>query len=147
MNEMLNRILNNWDIFGFTTGTVWITALSVVLASLLIYFIISRLLIRTGRRSPENLFGTAWLKFRYPVLFLILLIDFIILQGLFTPGKEISLFTGYFIKLSFIFIITWFLIRSINSLADATGDSISLRNLSFVNNAFWGERASVTPSV
>jgi small-conductance mechanosensitive channel len=106
--------MDNWDILGNTAGSVWIIALSVVLASLLLYFIISRLLIRTGRRSPEPLFRIAWIKFRYPVLFLILLIDFIILQGLFTPGKEISLFTAYFIKLSFIFIITWLLIRSIN---------------------------------
>jgi small-conductance mechanosensitive channel len=106
--------MDNWDILGNTAGSVWIIALSVVLASLLLYFIISRLLISTGRRSPENLFRIAWIKFRYPVLFLILLIDFIILQGLFTPGKEISLFTAYFIKLSFIFIITWLLIRSIN---------------------------------
>jgi small-conductance mechanosensitive channel len=114
MNEMLNRILKNWNISGNTSGSVWIIALSVVLLSLLIYFIISRILIRTGRRSPENLIRTAWLKFRYPVLFLILLIDFIILQGLFSPGEEISVFSGYFIKLALIFIITWFLIRSIN---------------------------------
>ncbi len=114
MNEMLNRILKNWNIIGNTTGSVWIIALSIVLLSLLIYFIISRLLIRTGRRSPENLIRIAWLKFRYPVLFLILLIDLIILQGLFSRGEEISVFTGYFFKLAIIFIISWFLIRSIN---------------------------------
>ena len=114
MNEMLNRILNNWNMSGNTTGSALIIALSVVLISLMIYFIISRLMIRTGRRSPENLIRITWQKFRYPVLFLVLLIDFIILQGLFTPGEEISVVTGYFIKLSLIFIATWFLIRSIN---------------------------------
>jgi small-conductance mechanosensitive channel len=114
MNEMLNRILNNWEIFGNTTGSVWIIALSVVLFSFLIYFVISWLLLRIGRKSPDNLIGIAWQKFRNPVLFLILLIDFIILQGLFTPGVEITTFTAIFIKLAFIFVITWFVIRSIN---------------------------------
>ena len=114
MSETLNRILNNWNILENTTGSVLIIALSLVLISLLVYFIISRLLLRIGRKSPDNLMGIGWQKYRYPVLFLILLIDFIILQGLFTPGKEISVFTGYFIKLALIFIITWLLIRSIN---------------------------------
>jgi len=58
--------------------------------------------------------GIAWQKFRYPVLFLLLLIDFIILQGLFTTGVEITTFTAIFIKLALIFVITWFVIRSIN---------------------------------
>jgi small-conductance mechanosensitive channel len=114
MNEMMNSILNNWKILENTTGSVWIIALSVVLLSILAYFVISRLLQRIGRRSPDNLVGIAWQKFRYPVLFLLLLIDFIILQELFTPGEEITLFTGSFIKLAFIFLITWFIIRSIN---------------------------------
>ena len=114
MNEMLNRIINNWGIFGNTTGSVWIIALSVVLFSFLIYFVISWLLLRLGRKSPDNLIGIVWQKFRNPVLFLILLIDFIILQGLFTPGVEITTFTAIFIKLAFIFVITWFVIRSIN---------------------------------
>jgi small-conductance mechanosensitive channel len=43
----------------------------------------------------------------------VLLLDFIILQGLFTPGQEISVFNVYFIKLALIFIITWLIIRSI----------------------------------
>ena len=114
MNEILNRILNNWEILGNTTGSVWIVALSVVLLSILIYFVISRLLLRIGRRSPNNLMGLAWQKFRYPVLFLLLLIDFIILQGLFTPGVKITTFTAIFIKLALIFVVTWFVIRSIN---------------------------------
>ena len=114
MNEMLSRIINNWEIFGNTTGSVWIIALSVVLFSFLIYFVISWLLLRIGRKSPDNLIGIAWQKFRNPVLFLILLIDFIILQGLFTPGVEITTFTATFIKLALIFVITWFVIRSIN---------------------------------
>ncbi len=114
MNEMLNRILNNWEILGNTTGSVLIIALSIVLFSFLIYFVISWLLLRIGRKSPDNLIGIAWQKFRNPVLFLILLIDFIILQGLFTPGVEITTFTATFIKLALIFVITWFVIRSIN---------------------------------
>lgn len=114
MNEMLNRILNNWTISGNTTRSAWIIALSVVLISILIYFITSRVIRRIGRRSPDNLIVLAWQKFKYPALFLLLLIDFIILQGLFTPGEKISVFTGYLIKLSLNFIITWFLIRSIN---------------------------------
>jgi len=114
MNEMLNRILNNWTLTGNTSRSTWIISLSIVLLSILVYFIISRLLLRIGRRSQDNLMVIAWQKFKYPVLFLLLLIDFIIIQGLFAPGENISVFAGYFIKLSVIFLITWFLIRSIH---------------------------------
>ncbi len=114
MNEMLNRLLDNWNISGSITGSVWIIAMSVVLLSILIYIIVSRFLLRIGRRSPDNLIGMAWQKYRYPFLFLLLLIDFIILQGLFTPEQEITVFTSHFIKLVLIFIITWLIIRSIN---------------------------------
>jgi small-conductance mechanosensitive channel len=118
MNEILNRITDHWNLLKNTTGSVWITALSVLLLSVLIYFIISKLFLRVGRRSPDNLIGIGWSKYRYPALFMILLIDFIILQALFTPGKEISVFTSYFIKLAFNFVITWSLIRSINLLRE-----------------------------
>jgi len=114
MNELPDRILNNWNILGDKAGSVLIIALSVVLLSILIFFVISRLMQGMRRKSPDNFMGIAWQKFRYPVLFLLLLIDFIIIQGLFTPGKEISVFTSHFIKLVLIFIITWLIIRSIN---------------------------------
>ena len=114
MNEFLDRILSKWQLSGNTTMSGLLIALSVVLVSLLGYLILSRLLTRLGKKSPDHLIGLAWQKFRYPVLVLLLLIDFIILQGLFTPGREAIPFIANFITVALIFCITWLLIRSIN---------------------------------
>ena len=114
MTEILDHILSEWKLSGNTVLSGLIIASSVVLLSLLVYFILSRILTRIGKKSPDNLFGIVWQKFRYPVLVLILLIDFIILQGVFTPGKGTAPFIGHFIQIAVIFCVTWFLIRSIN---------------------------------
>ena len=114
MNGMLDNAFSNWKVLGNANIPGWIIALSVVLLSLLAYLIISRLLKRIGRKSADNIIRTAWQKFRYPVLVLLLLLDFIILQGLYPSGQETSAFISDFITVSLIFVVTWFLIRSIN---------------------------------
>jgi small-conductance mechanosensitive channel len=67
-----------------------------------------------GRKSPDNLMGIGWKKFRYPLLALILLIDLIILQSLLTPGEDIPVFLGHFFTIAGISVFTWFLIKSIH---------------------------------
>ncbi len=114
MAELTDHILSEWRLSGNTPLSGLILALCVVLLSLLLYFILSRVLRGIRKTSPDNLIGTAWQKFRYPVLVILLLIDFIILQGLLTPGRETSSFIGHFITIGVIFCVTWFLIRSVN---------------------------------
>jgi small-conductance mechanosensitive channel len=114
MNEMLNRFLNNWGLLGDTPLSVWIVVLSVVFFTLLIYYIFSRILVGIGRKSPDNLFGIAWKKFRHPLLAFILLLDLIILQGLLIPGHEIPVFLGHIFTVAWIFVFTWLLIKSIH---------------------------------
>ena len=114
MKALLDQIRHNLNLSGGSTLGDWVTAFSLVLASLLLYFIISRIFKRIGKNSTDNLFRIAWQKFRYPVLALILLIDFIILQGIFPPGEEFAVLFGHFIALALIFVLTWFLIRLIN---------------------------------
>ena len=114
MNEMLNRLLNTRSFLGDRPLSVGLVALSLVLFTLLIYFIFSRILLGVSRKSPENLIGIAWKKFRYPLLALILLLDLIILQSLFTPGQEIPDFLGHIFTIALIFVFTWLLIKSIH---------------------------------
>jgi small-conductance mechanosensitive channel len=114
MAELLNRILSDWKVFGDTPKAVWITALCFIAVSLIIFIVLSRILKKIRRKSPENLAGIAWQKFRNPLLILLLLLDFIIVEGLLTSGQEMSQFTGKFITIALIFMITWLLIRSIN---------------------------------
>jgi small-conductance mechanosensitive channel len=114
MDDIIEHIHNNWGFSGNATLSDLIIAVSLVLLSLLIYFIFSGLLKRLRRKNPDHLLGISWQKFRYPVLFLILLIDFIIIQGLFTPDQEISASLSNLITISLIFVITWLLVRSIN---------------------------------
>lgn len=93
---------------------VWIIAVSVVAGSLLVYFIVSGILIRTGRKSPEKTIGKAWKKFRNPTLVVVLLIDFIFLKELLSLGEEASVAVKQFITIAIIFCVTWLLIKAIN---------------------------------
>jgi small-conductance mechanosensitive channel len=92
----------------------WIIALAVVAGSLLLYFIVSGILIRMGKKSPEKTLGNAWKKFRNPALVVVLLIDFIFLKELFALGVEASVAVKQFITIAIIFCVTWLLIKTIN---------------------------------
>lgn len=114
MNEFFNNILNEWEIAGNTSLSAWIITLSVFFLSIGAYIVLSRILTIIGRRSPDSLTGVAWKKYKNPFLVLILLIDLIVLEAFFTPGREPSTFAGHFFSIGLIFCITWLLIRSIN---------------------------------
>jgi len=111
---MLDQIRNHWDLSRKDTLTDWIIGLSLVLLSLLLYFIVSRIIGRIGKKSTGHLIRIGWQKFRRPVLILVLVLDIIILKGIFPPGEEKAALFGHFIAIAMIFIITWLLIRSIN---------------------------------
>lgn len=113
MNKVLERIFSRWLDTGNTILSGWILAVSVVLVSLAVYFLLAWLFTRV-KKSPDTIGKIAWNKFRYPVLAVILLIDFVILQGLFTSWKETVPFVGHFISVAIIFCVTWILIRAIN---------------------------------
>jgi len=93
---------------------VWIIALAVVAGSLLVYFTVSGILIRMGKKSPEKTLGKAWKKFKNPALVVVLLIDFIFLKELFSLGAEASIAVNQFITVAIIFLVTWLLIKAIN---------------------------------
>jgi small-conductance mechanosensitive channel len=114
MMETMEQILGKLKLPADSPITGIIIVLSIILFSLLIYFMLFMLLTRLGRQARGNLAGVAWQKLKYPVLVLILLIDFIILQGVLTIGAEITTFVSHFIQVSLIFCITWLLIKSIN---------------------------------
>ena len=97
-----------------TEAPVWIIALAVVTGSLLLYFVVSGIIVRIGKKSPDSTLGRAWKKFKSPALVVVLLFDFIILKELFTLGDEASASVRQFITISIIFCVTWLLIKSIN---------------------------------
>jgi len=93
---------------------VWIVALSVVAGSLVLYFILSRIILRIARKSPTSTLGRAWQKFKSPVLVVVLLFDFILLKELFDLGEPASASIKQFITVAIIFCVTWLLIKAIN---------------------------------
>ncbi|MCK5134738.1 MAG: mechanosensitive ion channel [Bacteroidales bacterium] len=111
MKERITQLFDQWT--GTTTST-WIIAASVILFSLLVYYVFSRVLSRIWKKSPDHLIKIVWHKFRNPVLVVILLFDFIILKELFSSGEKASSGINQFITVAIIFCITWILIRSIN---------------------------------
>ena len=114
MSEIFEQIRNNLSISGNATLADWIIAISLVLLSLLLYVITSRIIHGIGKRSPDHLVRITWQKFKRPVLALLLLLDFIILQEIFTHGQETADFLGHFITLLLIFVIAWLIIRAVN---------------------------------
>jgi small-conductance mechanosensitive channel len=114
MNAMLDQIRNKWSLSGNATLTDWIIAFSLVLLSLLLYFIVSGITRRIVKKSPDHLIRITWQKIKRPVFIMVLMLDFIILQGIFPPGEEYAAFFGHFKAMAVIFVITWLLIRSIN---------------------------------
>jgi small-conductance mechanosensitive channel len=97
-----------------TEVPVWIIALAVVAGSLIIYFVVSGIIVRIEKKSPDKTLGRAWKKFKNPALVVVLLFDFIVLKELFNLGEEASASIKQFITVSIIFCVTWLLIKAIN---------------------------------
>jgi len=97
-----------------TEVSVWIIALATVAGSLMIYFLLSGIIVRIGKKSSNNMLGRAWKKFKSPALVVVLLIDFVLLKELFILGEEASASINQFITVSIIFCVTWLLIKAIN---------------------------------
>ena len=114
---MIQDLRKSIEEFTQTANTeipLWIIALAVVAGSLLIYYLLSRILVRIGKKSPDATLGRAWNKFKNPALVLVLLCDFIILKELLSLGEEASVAVKQFITVSIIFCVTWLLIKAIN---------------------------------
>ncbi|MFH0757265.1 MAG: mechanosensitive ion channel domain-containing protein [Bacteroidota bacterium] len=110
----LRQIFKQWAGSADTEVSVWIIALAVITGSLLVYFVISRLITGIGKRSPDQTLKNAWKKFKNPALVVVLLIDFIFLKELFTLGEKAAASVNQFITVSIIFCVTWLLIKAIN---------------------------------
>jgi len=110
LKQFFDRMAQRAD----TDVPVWIIALAVVAGSLLLYFLVSGIIIRIGKKSPDGTLRRAWGKFKNPVLVVVLFFDFIVLKEMFTLGEEASAFVRQFITVAIIFCITWLLIKAIH---------------------------------
>ncbi|HKK42664.1 MAG TPA: mechanosensitive ion channel domain-containing protein [Bacteroidales bacterium] len=114
MIEKTENIFNQ-NAFSTHTGlTALLIGFSIVLISIVLYYILSRLFLRFAKRSENQNIKEAWKKFKNPFLVLILLIDFIIIKELLTLDDKMYLYIRQFVKVFVIFCITWFLVRAIN---------------------------------
>lgn len=114
MIQEIKQFFEQSAIGANTEVSVWIIALAVVLGSLLMYFLISRLIFRKGKESSNRTIANAWRKFKNPALVVVLLLDFIFLKELFTLGENASTSVKQFITISIIVCVTWLLIKAIN---------------------------------
>jgi len=97
-----------------TEVPVWIIALALVAGSLLLFYLLSTILVRMGKKFPEKTLGRAWRKFKNPSLVVVLLFDFILLKELFNLDEQASASVRQFITVSIIFCVTWLVIKAIN---------------------------------
>lgn len=114
MIQKAEEFFNQEGLVTDTTLSALLIGISLILGTLLLYFVISRLLIRFARNSENQIIKTAWKKFKNPLLVLLLLIDAIIIKELFALDEKAYLFINHFVKLLVIFSVTWLLIRAIN---------------------------------
>lgn len=114
MIQQLNQSLIQLAQKADTEVSVWIIALATVGGSIMFFFILSRIIVRIGKKSPNKMLERAWRKFKSPGLVVVLLIDFIVLKELFTLGEQASASVNQFITVSIIFCVTWLLIKAIN---------------------------------
>ncbi len=114
MIKKFQHFFDQWTLTSDTAIAPWIIASVVILASLLLHLLLSRLFSRINRKKEDNTLWLAWRKFRNPILTVILLVDFIILKELFTVEAKTSEAVNHFITIAIIFCVTWLLIRSIN---------------------------------
>ena len=114
MIKNLGQFFNQLSSGANTEVSVWIIFLVVIAGSLLIYYLLSRFMVRLGKRSSSQTLGRAWRKFKNPGLVLILLLDFVFLKELFNLGEQASKSVNHIITLLIIFCVTWLLIKTIN---------------------------------
>jgi len=114
MIEKLEHFFDRWPLTAGTAAQVWIIAAVVVIISLLAYVIVSRVLVRIGKRGEAHTLTLAWQKFHNPVLALVLLLDITLVRELFALGDQADKITAQVVTIAFIFCITWLLIRAIN---------------------------------
>jgi small-conductance mechanosensitive channel len=114
MTGRLQQFFDQWSLTADTGLAGWFAAISVILASLLLYFIFFRALKRISQKSSDQKLQSGWKRFRNPVLVTLLLMDFIIIKELYTLGDEAAVTVNHIIKVAMIFCITWLLIKGIH---------------------------------
>ncbi len=114
MIQSIKQLMDQWALNADTEVSVWIIVLAVVVGSLLIYFFLSWIIFRIGKKSTVSTLSNAWRKFKNPTLVVVLLIDFILLKELFTLGEQASASVNHFVTVSIIFCVTWLFIKAIN---------------------------------
>ena len=114
MAERLEQFFDQWPLTADTGMGGWITSLVVIIASLLLYFLLRRTISRINKNRPEQKLQAGWKKFKNPVLFTLLMIDFIIIKEMFTLGDQAADTLSHIIKVAVIFCVTWLLIKGIH---------------------------------
>lgn len=114
MTEIFQTFFSQLTLDSETVVAPWITALVVIAATAAVYWLASLIFRRVHNRSKGNAFLIAWRKFRKALLGLLLLFDFILLKELFVLGEYTTAGINHFIKIAFIFMITWIIIKAVS---------------------------------
>ena len=114
MKEQIEQFFDRWTLTADTELSGWITAVSILAGTLLLFFIFSSLMKRISRRTEQTGVQLGWKKFRSPVLVTLLLIDFVIIKEMFTIGEQTTVSLNHVIKVAIIFCVTWLVIKGIH---------------------------------
>jgi len=114
MIDYIQQFFSQLTLDSETLVEPWITVLTVIVLTGAVYRMASWIFKRVHKRSRGNAFQLAWRKFRKALLGLLLLFDFILLKELFVLGENTAAGINHFIKVAFIFVITWIIIKAVS---------------------------------
>jgi len=114
MIRSIQEFFSQWTINSDTIIAPWITAVIVILLSLLVYLVVSRVFKKSRKSLDGRTFLAAWQKLRFPLLAVFILFDLLVIKSLFIYENEVESAVNQVITLIIIFIVTWIVIRSIN---------------------------------
>jgi small-conductance mechanosensitive channel len=118
MFEILDKLLGQWTLTGRSSLSGLIISVSVFALTVLVYIAFYWSFRIIGKNRPDSLAFIAWKKFHRPALFTLLVVDFIVLETILTPGKETNAVLADVFTIAIIFCTTWLLIRTINFLRE-----------------------------
>jgi small-conductance mechanosensitive channel len=114
MEEKLEQFFDRWSFTADTQLSSWIASLSILVSTLLLFYLMSFLMKRIRSRDSDSRLVRGWSKFKTPVLITLLLIDFIIIKELYHLGEAATNTVNHISKVAIIFSVTWLIIKGIH---------------------------------
>jgi small-conductance mechanosensitive channel len=109
--ELIDETINKYDNGNWQSAMI--ISILILAGSLIVHFLIFKILKRFGKKSDNPFFKNLWNKFKNPSLGLILTIALSVILLAFVPDNKLIDITRHLLKLLMILFVTWVIIQGI----------------------------------